>query len=203
MATHFSLTEQEKHTLCELAHWGILCGFTGKRPDNPDMPSLPEGALREKLGSFVTLRRGGQLRGCIGTIMPQEELYKNVARMGFASAFQDRRFPPLRREELDDTEIEVSVLGPITPCPDPGRIEVGCHGLLLRLGDKSGVFLPKVPVEQGWDRRAYLENLCRKAGLPSGSWQDPNAQLFWYEALVFEAKNCYPRVNAPPQKLSQ
>ena len=187
MSTHFTLTDQEKHTLCELAHWGIVCGFTDKQPDSPDIPTPPEGTLHEKLGSFVTLKRGGHLRGCIGTIIPQEELYKNVARMGFASAFQDRRFPRLRREELNDTEIEVSVLGPITPCPDPELIEVGRHGLLLRLGGSSGVFLPKVPVEQGWDRLAYLGNLCRKAGLPGGSWKDPNAQLFWYEALVFSA----------------
>jgi AmmeMemoRadiSam system protein A len=189
MSTNFTLTDQEKRALCDVAHWGIVCGFTGKRPDGPDIPVPPEGVLRERLGSFVTLKRGGRLRGCIGTIIPQEELYRNVARMGFASAFQDHRFPPLRREELDDTEIEVSVLGPITPCPDPERIEVGRHGLLLRLDGKSGVFLPKVPVEQGWDRPAYLENLCRKASLPGGSWQDPNAQLFWYEALVFTASD--------------
>ena len=154
MSTHFNLTDQEKHTLCELARWGIVGGFAGKRPDGPDIPIPPEGVLREKLGAFVTLKRGGTLRGCIGTIIPQEELYRNVARMGFASAFQDSRFPPLRREELEDTEIEVAVLGPITPCPDPERIEVGRHGLLVRLGGRSGVFLPKVPVEQGWDRLA-------------------------------------------------
>ena len=187
MSTNFSLTDQEKHALCGLARWGILCGFAGKQPDGPDVPAPPAGVLREQLGSFVTLKRKGHLRGCIGTILPQEELYRNVARMGYASAFHDQRFPPLLREELDDTEIEISVLGPITPCPDPEQIEVGRHGLLLRLGDKAGVFLPKVPVEQGWDRPAYLENLCRKANLPGGSWQDPNAQLFWYEALVFAA----------------
>jgi AMMECR1 domain-containing protein len=94
MSTQFSLTDQEKHDLCELARWGILCGFTGKRPDGPDLPAPQEGVLRDKLGSFVTLKRAGRLRGCIGTIIPQEELYRNVARMGFASAFQDHRFPP-------------------------------------------------------------------------------------------------------------
>ncbi|MDR0466008.1 MAG: AmmeMemoRadiSam system protein A, partial [Deltaproteobacteria bacterium] len=188
MTTNFSLTDQEKNILCELAHWGILCGFAGKQPDGSGIPAPPEGVLRERLGSFVTLKRAGQLRGCIGTILPQEELYKNVASMAFASAFHDHRFPPLVREELDALEIEISVLGPITPCPDPERIEVGRHGLLLSLGARSGVFLPKVPVELGWDRPAYLENLCRKAGLPGGSWKDPKAQLFWYEALVFSAK---------------
>ena len=192
MSTNFSLTDQEKHALCELARWGIVCGFADKRPEGADIPAPAEGVLREKLGSFVTLKRGGRLRGCIGTIIPQEELYRNVARMAFASAFQDSRFPPLRREELEDTEIEVSVLGPISPCSDPEQIEVGRHGLLLRLGGKSGIFLPKVPVEQGWDRLGYLENLCRKAGLPGGSWKDRDAQLFWYEALVFAAKDCVP-----------
>ncbi len=190
MSTDFSLTAEEKRALCDLARWGILRGFSGKRPDGADVPEPPAGVLHQPLGSFVTLKIRGRLRGCIGTIIPQEPLYRNAARMSHASAFQDSRFPPLKREELDELEIELSVLGPITPCPDPEKVEVGRHGLLLRLGGRSGVFLPKVPLEQGWDRAAYLENLCRKAGLPPGSWKEPQAQLFWYEALVFSEKDC-------------
>ena len=82
-------------------------------------------------------------------------------------------------------ELEISVLGPLTPCPDPQQVEVGRHGLLLTLQGRSGVFLPKVPVEQGWDLYAYLETLCRKASLPSESWKHPQAQLYWFESLVF------------------
>jgi AmmeMemoRadiSam system protein A len=183
--TAFSLTDSEKNALCGLARWGILRGLAGGLPDGKEIPRPPGGMLHEPLGCFVTLKRGGRLRGCIGTIVPHEPLYRNAARMGHAAAFQDRRFPPLGRGELKDLELELSVLGPITPCPDPEKIEIGRHGLLLRMGGGSGVFLPKVPLEQGWDRPAYLENLCRKAGLPSGSWKSPDARLFWYEALVF------------------
>ena len=193
MSASFSLTNREKQILCELARIGILQGFAGRNPEVSELPRPAEESLQRPLGSFVTLKREGRLRGCIGTIIPQEPLYLNVARMGYAAAFHDRRFPALRREEAEDTEIEVSVLGPIIPCPDPERIEVGRHGLLLRLGDRTGVFLPNVPLEQGWDRTAYLENLCGKAGLPSGSWNAPGAQLLWYEALAFFEKDCASR----------
>ena len=190
MSTNFNLSEAEKYSLCELARWGILCGFAGKRPELEPLPEQAAGILHEPLGVFVTLVRQRQLRGCIGTLSPNEALCKNTARMAYAAAFQDRRFSALSRAEFEDTEIEISVLGPLAPCPDAELIEVGKHGLVLRLGGRSGVFLPKVPVEQGWDRLAYLENLCRKAGLPAGSWRDKQAQLFWYEALVFAAKDC-------------
>ena len=79
------------------------------------------------------------------------------------------------------------MLDELTPCPDPEAIEVGRHGLALQYLGHSGVFLPQVPVEQGWDRPTYLEHLCAKAGLPGGSWRAPGARLFWYEALVFDA----------------
>jgi AmmeMemoRadiSam system protein A len=144
-------------------------------------------ALRAPAGAFVTLHSKGRLRGCIGSMLPREPLYMTVSHMARAAAFQDPRFPPLRPEEWPGVSVEISVLSPLTRCPDPQLIEVGRHGLLLvRLGS-SGVFLPQVPVEQGWDRDRYLENLCVKAGLPQGSWKEPDAELYWFEALVFEA----------------
>lgn len=183
MSVTFSLTPQEQHYLGEVARFGVMSGFAGKNAQ--DLPEPPAGVLHDLLGSFVTLTLQGNLRGCIGSIIGQEPLYRNVAHMARAAAFEDPRFPPLTPEEWARASMEVSVLGPLTPCPDPQAVEVGRHGLLLQLGQRSGVFLPKVPVEQGWDLPAYLENLCRKAGLPSGSWQHPEAQLYWYEALVF------------------
>lgn len=186
-ASTFSLTDEERRALCAAARWGIECGLAGIRPEHENMPVPPAGALHRELGSFVTLKRGGRLRGCIGTIVPHEALYRNVARMAYAAAFSDSRFPPLKQDEWKDTEMELSVLGPMELCPDPALIDVGRHGLVLHLEGRTGVFLPKVPLEQGWDRAAYLENLCRKAGLPAGSWKHPQARLFWYEALVFAA----------------
>lgn len=188
MAERFELSEKERHYLGEVAHWGVLCGISGKEPNPAELPKPPEGPLRHEMGSFVTLTLNGNLRGCIGTIVPYEPLYCNVARMAYAAAFQDPRFPPLTHAEWERTRMEISVLSPMRPCPDPEQIEVGRHGLVLRLDGRTGVFLPKVPVEQGWDRISYLENLCRKAGLPAGSWHAPEAELYWYEALTFPAK---------------
>lgn len=107
--------------------------------------------------------------------------------MARAAAFEDPRFPALDAAEWPHCSLHISVLGPLSPCPDPARIVIGRHGLLLRLGMRQGVFLPQVPVEQGWDLGQYLEHLCRKAGLPAGGWRDPQALLFWFESLVFEA----------------
>ena len=125
--------------------------------------------------------------GCIGNMVGREPLWQNVWRMARAAAFEDPRFPALDAEEWPHCHLHISVLGPLSPCPDPARIVIGRHGLLLRLGMRQGVFLPQVPVEQGWDLGQYLEHLCRKAGLPAGSWRDPQALLFWFESLVFEA----------------
>ncbi len=191
MAERFGLSERERRSLGEVARWGVLCGFAGREPNPAELPEPPEGSLRRKMGSFVTLTLDGGLRGCIGTIVPHEPLYCNVARMAHAAAFQDPRFPPLAHAEWERTRMEISVLSPMQTCPDPEQIEVGRHGLVLRLGGHTGVFLPKVPVEQGWDRTAYLENLCRKAGLPGGSWRDPQAELYWYEAFVFSVETAF------------
>ena len=186
MAVVFSLTEDECRYLGEVARFGIVSAFAG-RAAAAAIPEPPSGLLREALGSFVTLTINGHLRGCIGSMIGQEPLYQNVAHMARAAAFEDPRFPPLTPEEWEHTAVEISVLGPLTPCPDVNAVEVGRHGLLLQCDGRSGVFLPKVPVEQGWDRLAYLDNLCHKAGLPVGTWRRPDARIYWYEALVFAA----------------
>ena len=107
--------------------------------------------------------------------------------MAQAAAFADTRFPALSLSEWPRVNVDISVLDELTVCPDPQAVEVGRHGLVLQYAGRSGVFLPQVPVEQGWDRLAYLDNLCLKAGLPLGSWKEPGAQLYWYEAVVFKA----------------
>lgn len=163
-------------------------GWAGACAVPPPLPSaLAGGTLAQSLGSFVTLNKDGDLRGCIGNMVGREPLWQNVWRMARAAAFEDPRFPALDAEEWTHCHLHISVLGPLSPCPDPARIVIGRHGLLLRLGMRQGVFLPQVPVEQGWDLGQYLEHLCRKAGLPAGSWRDPQALLFWFESLVFEA----------------
>lgn len=182
MSVAFVLTPHERRIVLDTARLSIAARLAGKEAS---LPVPPLGILHEPLGSFVTLHMHGALRGCVGTMVSQEPLYHTAARMALAAAFHDGRFAPLTIAEWPQTSIEISVLGPLTLCPDVGAIELGRHGLLLHLQGKSGVFLPKVPIEQGWDKNTYLEQLCHKAGLPKGSWKHPQAQVYWYEALVF------------------
>ena len=194
MALSFSLNAEERAFLARLARLAIESALADKGTARP--PEPPEkgdavresvGTLRRPLGSFATITLNGRLRGCIGTIVGREPLYLNLWRMARAAAFEDPRFPSLTLREWAGAALYISVLDELTPCPDPEAIEVGRHGLALQYLGHSGVFLPQVPVEQGWDRLSYLENLCAKAGLPGGSWRAPGARLFWYEALVFDA----------------
>ncbi len=184
-AVAFTLSTEEKSILGDIASLAIGQHLADIPESPPKESSFRHGVLTEHLGCFVTLTKHGRLRGCIGSLVGQEPLYQNVFRMAKAAAFQDRRFPPVVAQEWPELELEISVLGPMVLCPNVEAIEVGRHGLLLVQEGRSGVFLPKVPVEQGWDLLAYLENLCHKAQLPSGSWKNPQAQLYWYEAVVF------------------
>jgi hypothetical protein len=105
--------------------------------------------------------------------------------MAKEAAFSDPRFPPLKKDELSRCHIEISALSPMTPCSDPGKVKVGVHGLYLTCNGRSGVLLPQVPVEQGWNLNEYLEYICIKAGLPPKSYDAPNAQLYTFTAIVF------------------
>jgi AmmeMemoRadiSam system protein A len=105
--------------------------------------------------------------------------------MAREAAFGDPRFPPLRKDEFGQTHIEISALSPMEVCPDPRQVKVGVHGLYIRKGGRSGVLLPQVPVEQGWDLDEYLEYICVKASLPPGSWKAPDAELLTFTAIVF------------------
>ncbi|MBB5144583.1 AmmeMemoRadiSam system protein A [Desulfovibrio intestinalis] len=192
MGISFNLTDGEKNYLSRLARMSIEAGLVGKMvdvvPAPPEAMVRPQSPLRRHLGAFVTISIEGALRGCIGSIVGQEPLYLNIWRMAASAAFSDPRFPPLTIDEWrNNVELAISVLDELTVCPDPEAVEVGRHGLVLQYQNRSGVFLPQVPVEQGWNREAYLENLCFKTGLPKGSWQQAGARLFWFEALVFPA----------------
>ena len=136
----------------------------------------------------VTIKRAGQLRGCIGTIVANEPLYQCVQRRAVDAAIHDSRFVfnPIKPAELSAIEIEISVLTPPQPAANPEEIVVGRDGVLLTLGANRGVFLPQVPVEQGWDRETYLSHLCGKAGLRDPDcFRHPNARLEKFQAIVF------------------
>ncbi len=181
-AFHVALTDAEKSYLKDLVRLVIAAKLAGKAPD---LPAPDSETLGRKLGAFVTLTIDGNLRGCIGHIVGDQPLFATIAAMAEAAAFGDPRFPPLTRREFDRVAIEISILGPLEPCPDPARVVVGRHGLLARRGGRSGLLLPQVPVEWGWDRKTFLDQTCRKAGLEPGCWRDPATTLYWFEAEVF------------------
>ncbi len=133
--------------------------------------------------SFVTLKDArGNLRGCIGTILPVMPLDRSVITNAVSAASRDPRFPPVRAEELPGLSVEVTVLSPLEPLRDPNGITIGKHGLYLEKEGRSSVFLPQVPVEQRWDRNVYLEELALKAGLPKDGWR--GAKLYTFTAEV-------------------
>ncbi len=177
----FSLSDQEKDFLKRLARLGIQKQF---EPDL-ELPEPPSARLQEQYGAFVTLKEQGQLRGCIGHILGDKPVWLAVREMAVQAAFHDPRFPPLSKEELDQLEIEISILSPMQQCTDPEQVQPGRHGLLIQKGMHTGLLLPQVASEQGWDRETFLEQTCIKAGLPPNSWQSKKLQLFCFEAEVF------------------
>jgi AmmeMemoRadiSam system protein A len=143
--------------------------------------------LHEPGGAFVTLRQraGGQLRGCIGTFAAQSPLFRCIQEMAVSAATRDPRFREVQEAELAELEIEISVLTPLRPIDSPQEVQVGTHGVAITRGPHRGVLLPQVPVEHGWDRETFLDQLCYKAGLPAGAWQDPETRLEVFTAEVF------------------
>jgi AmmeMemoRadiSam system protein B/AmmeMemoRadiSam system protein A len=140
--------------------------------------------LQQPRGVFVTLKKKGELRGCIGRIIGDEPLCKLVGAMALQAAFNDSRFQPLTVDELSDMNIEISVLTPMKKVAGAADIVVGRDGVLLSKEGRSAVFLPQVATEQGWNREELLDNLCLKAGLTAGSWKE-GAQLSSFQAVVF------------------
>ncbi|CAK7007742.1 MAG: hypothetical protein DESF_00297 [Desulfovibrio sp.] len=191
MGTSFNLTDAEKNFLSRQARMSIEAGLLGKTvatiPEPPESLRRAQAPLLRPLGAFVTITLHRALRGCIGNIVGREPLYKGVWHLASAAAFSDPRFSPLTLDEWRKAELDISVLGALDPCPDPEKIKVGVHGLVLQWQGHSGVFLPQVPVDQGWNRLEYLDNLCLKANLPSGSWKNAGVELFCFEAFVFPA----------------
>jgi AmmeMemoRadiSam system protein A len=176
-----TLTELDRLVLLQTAREAIAARLARRAPVYP-----PAGdSLREPRGAFVTLKTHGELRGCIGHITSSEPLADTVKEVAQASAFEDPRFPPLGPEEWDAVRIEISVLSPFEPITDASIIQVGVHGIMIRRGSRSGLLLPQVATEQGWDRETFLTHCCYKAGLPGDAWRSPDTRLSIFSAIVF------------------
>jgi len=178
----FSLSEEEKSYLRDLARRSI--GEVLEETDG-EPPAPPTEALTAHLGAFVTLKLDGGLRGCIGHVIGDRPVYETVWEMARQAAFRDPRFPPLRRDEFGRIEIEISILSPLTACPDLSCVEPGRHGLLVLRPPRSGLLLPQVATEYCWDRETFLCQTCRKAGLPEDAWREPGTTVYWFEAEIF------------------
>lgn len=179
------LTREEKIVLLKLARDTMERYLAdGELADLPPMT----GCFGEICGAFVTLHKRGQLRGCIGNMIGRGPLAETVREMAVAASTQDPRFPKVTTDELDDIDVEISVLSPMHRIKDIGEIEVGKHGILMRKGMYQGVLLPQVATECGWDLETFLANTCTKAGLPTSAWSDPETVIEIFSADVFGEK---------------
>lgn len=178
---NFSLSSREKEDLIRLARMTVehfvkekeVINYTTQNPN-----------FLSKKGAFVTLKKKGHLRGCIGFTEPIFPLYETIIRASIYAATQDPRFSPVSPEELKDLEFEISVLTPLEKIDNPRLIQVGKHGLVISKNGKKGLLLPQVPVENNWSREQFLRHTCLKAGLPEDAWQK-GAELYVFEAIVF------------------
>lgn len=177
------LTDAQRTTLLRIARESIAAAFEGRRAVLDE--SQLDDDLRRPAGAFVTLTEDDELRGCIGSIVAREPLVRAVASSAVAAAFRDPRFDPLEPPELARVHLEISVMGPIEEVSDVATIEVGRDGLIVSRGNRAGLLLPQVATEYGWDRLQFLEQTCRKAGLPSDAWKAPGTKIEKFSAEVF------------------
>jgi len=175
-------SHEERTLLLQLAHESILSALED-REISVDPPS-PH--LAEPRGAFTSLYLNGELRGCVGYVLPVSSVYRAVIDTARAAAFEDTRFDPVTMEEARRLEVELSILSPPHPV-SAEEVEVGRHGLLVSMAGHRGLLLPQVPTERNWDRITFLEQTCRKAGLPSEAWQT-GALIEAFTAEVFGEK---------------
>ena len=176
-------SSDERAILLRLAHESILSALEGREiPLDP-----PTKHLAELRGAFATLYLGGELRGCVGYVFPVSSVYRAVADTARAAAFEDARFRPVTLPEASQLEIELSILSPPQPISIEA-IEIGRHGLLISLAGNRGLLLPQVSTEHNWDHVTFLEQTCRKAGLPLDAWKN-GATIEAFTAEVFGEKH--------------
>ncbi|HEX4561543.1 MAG TPA: AmmeMemoRadiSam system protein A [Gemmatimonadales bacterium] len=156
------------------------------RRQSPAMVGWKESLPRR--GAFVTLRIGGELRGCLGHIAADRTLVDLIPGLAVSAAREDPRFPPLSAEEVDRVTIEISVLTTPTPVDpnDAGAVVIGRDGLLVERGSARGLLLPQVAPVQRWGPAQFLDATCEKAGLPPGAWREPGTRVLTFQADVFE-----------------
>ena len=176
------VTEDQRQSLLALARASVAAAVTGAGPVDPGPLVLPQAS-----GVFVTIKRQGQLRGCLGTLQVRGGLAAEVIRCAADSALEDPRFPPVEAGELPDLTLQISVLGPLERIePRSADFIIGLHGLVAEQGMRRGLLLPQVAVEWGWSPEQFLRQTCVKAGLPPDAWQR-GTTIYRFTAEVFGA----------------
>ncbi|MEA1997128.1 MAG: AmmeMemoRadiSam system protein B [Gemmatimonadota bacterium] len=177
------LTDREKKYLLKVARESIRYAVAGG--DDPPEHEAITPTMGENRGAFVTIKKKGQLRGCIGYIVAVKPLVETVYDMARSAALNDHRFSPVTEGELDGLKLEISALTPIRDVKDINSIDVGRDGLIVKRGRFQGLLLPQVATEYGWDRETFLAQTCRKAGLPPDAWKMKDTQIQSFRAEVF------------------
>lgn len=175
------LSTEDRKTLLDIARETIVTYVTEN-----SMPEkqLPDERLHAQQGCFVTIKKDGRLRGCIGNFVSDKPLYKLTQEMAVSAAVRDPRFYPMKASDLDEFNLEISVLSPLSKIENIDEIEVGTHGLYIEKNFARGVLLPQVATEYGWDRETFLAQTSLKAGLEQDDWRD-GADIYIFDAQVF------------------
>jgi AmmeMemoRadiSam system protein A len=182
-------TEREQQALLRLGREAIQAAIHARTaPDLPQASLTP--TLSTPAATFVTLNLAGKLRGCVGTLVVRDPLHRSVARNAIGAALRDTRFPPVTREELKDVKLHISILSSLVPVPSQSAAELlsrltpGVDGVVLRQAGRTATYLPQV-----WqtfpDREAFLESLCRKAGVAASAWSGTDAEVLIYRVSEF------------------
>ena len=180
------LTQEQKDKLLKLARTTMEKYITQDIiPKYEDKDPVLSG----QCGAFVTIHNKGNLRGCIGMIEGHQPLYETVIEMAIEASRNDPRFDPVEPEEINDIDIEISVLTPKRRVKSIDEIELGKHGVIVKKGTAGGVYLPQVATETGWTKDQFMASLCSgKAGLPPDAYMDPKTEIYVFEAEVFGEK---------------
>jgi AmmeMemoRadiSam system protein A len=179
------LNEKQKKTLLDIARKTIQNTVLAKKL--PEF-KIEDPTLKAVYGAFVTIHKNKNLRGCIGNVVGRGPLYRTVMQMAVEACMHDPRFNPVEPEELEEIDIEISVLSPFEKIDRIEDIRVGVHGLLIKQGFYQGLLLPQVATEYNWTKTEFLEHTCLKAGLGRSCYKDSKCEIYIFSATVFGEK---------------
>jgi len=177
-----SLEESDKQEVLDIAEHSVEKSVIGD--SSKFMIEMMPVQLTDYYTGFVTLKKKGELRACMGHLFPTDKLFKEIDEVARVAARNDYRFGAVRKNELKDLEYEISILSRFKLIQNTDEIKPGEHGLYIRLKDSSGLLLPQVASERGWDTKTFLENTCMKAGLPKDAYLNPDAEIYIFKALI-------------------